>query len=195
MKRNWRIENSKENKLIIIDKDCIYKGNPVKNGLTNNDITTENLFSIPYAYITKIENQEGKNYVKIYFGDNSEEELIVDNDAVKNEIFDCLKSEITALRYTSELPSKFSYAKAPFFALFFITAIFIWTAYLAIQIESGVEYEVVGARKEGLVAFILGLANFGLLKIIGGYLLLLFFILIGLTRKLKTRSTIQTLKR
>jgi hypothetical protein len=184
----------------LIKDNSIYKGNPIESHF--NRIRQETidfsflsgLFSIPYSYIKKIENQTGKNYLKIYFGNDSEEELYIDNEAVKNEIFSFLKADIPNLRYSSEVPSVLKYAKAQFFALLFTTLIFIWSLYLAIQIENGVQYELIGSGRS-ITGIVLVIAELGVIKIVIGYLLILAIILFGLIRRLKTRTETEMLTR
>lgn len=200
MQQYWKIADSKANSLIFIKDQTIYKGNPKSEQLKNLDAPSakldflDSMFSIPYSYIRQIENQEGKGEIKIFYGKDSEEELIVNDKNTKKEIFQFLKQDMIDFRYSSKFPSVISYAKAQFFALLLITAIFIWTFYLAIQIESGVTYEYVGTRAS-ISGLLLGLASFGTLKIVAGYVVLLGIIIFALTRRLKSRSEIEFLKR
>lgn len=201
MNNIWKFKDSKSNKLILIKNKSIYKGNPKDNDLnritseTNNISFLNEMFSIPYAYIKTIENQSGQNFIKIFFGNDSEEELYVDNENVKNEIFEFIKNDTTDFKYTSELPSVMKYTKAQLFALASITALFLWSIYLAIQIENGTQYEIVGGGRPGITAIVLAIANLGSLKIIFGYLVLLSIGTFALLKKLKSRSEIQYLKR
>ena len=201
MQKFWKISDSKSNKLIFIKDQTIYKGNPKQEELNrlNSESTNlaflENIFSIPYSYIKRIENQSGKNEIKIYFGNDSEEELIIKDENTKTEIFEFIKQDNPNLKYSSELPSVLKYAKAQFFALLFTTGIFLWSLYLAIQIESGVEYELVGGGRPGITGIVLVIANLGVLKIVIGFIILLAIILFALTKKIKSRSETEFLKR
>ncbi|MCB4800268.1 hypothetical protein [Neotamlana laminarinivorans] len=200
MQKFWKIRDSKYNKLIYIKDNTIYKGNPKQeelNKLTSETLNLsflESLFSIPYSYIKRIENQSGKNEIKIFYGSGSEDELIVKDTTIKQEIFDFLKSELTNFNYSSKIPSILSYGKAQFFALLFMTGIFLWSLYLAIQIESGVEYKIIGSGRS-ITGIVLFLANFGIIKNIIGYLIILSIIIIALTKKLKSRSEMEILER
>lgn len=201
MHQFWKLKESKSNKLILIKDQIIFKGNPKENDLNRvNSETTEleflkDLFSIPYSYIKRIENQRGKNHIKILFGNNSEEELKVDNEIIKNEIFEFLKSQNPKLKYSAKIPSVMNYAKAQLFALLSITVIFIWSQYLAFQIENGARYELVGGGSPGITGIVLVIANLGSLKIITGYIILLSITLLSLTKRLKSRSETEVLKR
>jgi hypothetical protein len=200
MRKYWKIRDSKSNKLIFIKDKSLYKGNPKHDELnslnseSSNLTFLENLFCIPYSYIKKIENQKGKNQIKIYYGNDSEDELIIKDKNTKAEIFESLKEDNPNFQYSSELPSVIKYGKGQFFALLFTTGIFIWTLYLAIQIQSGIEYEIVGGQP-GLTGIILGLANFGIMKIVLGYTILLSIILFALFRRMKSRTETEFLIR
>ncbi|MFD2916363.1 hypothetical protein [Psychroserpens luteus] len=200
MHKFWKLSDSRSNKLIFIKDKCIYKGNP--NPVELNKLNTqssnlaflENLLSIPYSYIKSIENQEGKNQIKIFFGKESEEELIINNENTKKEVFNFLKQDNPSFKYSSETPSVLKYAKAPLFALLFISIIFIWSLYLAIKIESGVEYELVRGGAS-ITAIILAIANLGVFKILGGFLFLLVITVFALIKRLSSRSETEFLKR
>jgi hypothetical protein len=135
MQKFWKINDSKYNTLIFIKENCIYKGNPKPEELntlnteTSNLTFLEQLFSILYSYIKTVENQDGKNHIKIYFGKESKEELIIEDQHTKKEVFEFLKQDHPNLNYSSALPSVFKYAKAPLFALLFVSGIFIWSLY------------------------------------------------------------------
>jgi hypothetical protein len=200
MLRIWKLRESKSNKIIVIKDNIIYKGNLNEDYL--NRISSEttdftflkDLFSIPYSYIKRIENQSGKNYLKIFFGNDSTEELYFRDENIKNEVFEFLKIDNTNLKYSVENPSVINYAKPQLFALLSVTAIFIWSLYLAFQIESGVEYEIVGG-KPGITGIVLIIANLGSSKIIVSYLILLSIIIFALKKRLKSRSETEFLKR
>ncbi|SFW74199.1 hypothetical protein SAMN02927921_03869 [Sinomicrobium oceani] len=200
MQKFWKISDSKSNKLIYIKDKTIYKGNPKQEDsnqldFQSSDLTfLKSLFSIPYSYIKRIENQSEKNEIKIFFGNDSEEELIVKDKNVKQEIFEFLKSDLPNFNYIFKLPSVFNYGKSQFFAILFITGIFLWSLYLAIQIENGIEYEIIGSGRS-LSAIILLLANLGVVKNCIGYVIILSVIIYTLVKKLKSRSTMEILER
>ncbi len=202
MHKIWKLKDSKSNNQIVVIKDnIIYKGNLKENELNRVNSETQDfaflkdLFSIPYAYIKQIENQNEKNYIKIFFGRDSEEIIYIDSENIKNEVFDFIKIDNPNFKYSSETPNSISYAKAQLFALLSISAIFIWSLYLAIQIESGVRYELVGGGNPGITGIVLAIANFGTIKIITGYIILLSITIFALIRRLKSRSEIKLLKR
>ncbi|WP_426485922.1 hypothetical protein [Flavobacterium sp. 2] len=202
MHKIWKLKNLKSNdKVIVIKDNIIYKGNLQENELNRINSEThdftflKDLFSIPYAYIKQIENQDEKNYIKIFFGRDSEEIIYIDNENIKNEVFEFIKLNNPHFKYSAETPDSISYAKAQFFALLSISVIFIWSLYLALQIERGVRYELVGGGNPGITGIVLAIANFGSIKIITGYIILLSIGIFALLRRLKSRSEIRLLKR
>ncbi|MRX67382.1 hypothetical protein SAMN06265349_1011067 [Flavobacterium resistens] len=202
MHKIWKLKNLKSNdKVIVIKDNIIYKGNLQENELNRINSEThdftflKDLFSIPYAYIKQIENQDEKNYIKIFFGRDSEEIIYIDNENIKNEVFEFIKLNNPHFKYSAETPDSISYAKAQFFALLSISVIFIWSLYLALQIESGVRYELVGGGNPGITGIVLAIANLGSIKIITGYIILLSIGIFALLRRLKSRSEIRLLKR
>lgn len=199
MMKFWKIKESKFNRLILIKDQSIYKGNPSIEDLDKftsgaKEIPFENkLFSIPYSYISMVENQRGNPEIKIYYGNKSEEELKIENQMVKQDVFDYLKRDLNGFKYRSFVPGVFKYAKAQFFALILVTAVFLIALYYAIQLENGVEYEL--ADRQSLYAFVFGLAHFGVTKLLMAYSILLGVMLFALKRRLGSRSEIEVLER
>jgi hypothetical protein len=201
MYKIWKLKESKSNKLILIKDKVIYKGNPKENDLNriNSESTDftflKDLFSIPYSYIRRIENQSGKNSIKIFFGNDSEEELHIENQNIKNEFFEFIKTDNQNLKYSTKTPSDFDYAKGQFFALLSITGIFFWSEILALQIENGTKYELVGGGSPGITGIVLAIANLGSINIVIGYIILLGITILSLTKKLKSKSETEFLTR
>ena len=75
-----------------------------------------------------------------------------------------------------------------------MTALFLWSLYLAIQIENGAEYEIIGGGRS-ITSIVLAIANLGVFKNIIGYIILLGIIAISLYGKLKSRSETEFLIR
>ena len=195
----WSSKNNKNIDIVLIDDTSIYKGKIKPEDLNNfskqveNNKVPDGLFGIPFSYITRIENQEGKKDIKVYFNSDSEEELISKNSKIKNVIFSYLKEVIPNMNYAKKTPSFFKYVKPQLFAILFTTIIFLWSLYYAIQIESGAEYVLKG--RAGLLALIFSIGLLGVVKVV-----LLFIFLIGvgvysLIRKNKTRTEIEQLNR
>ncbi|WP_299522856.1 hypothetical protein [Winogradskyella sp.] len=198
MQKFWKLSQSKSNKLIFIKDQCIYKGNPKQEELQKlNEHTTnldflKNLFSIPYAYIKQIENQKGKDYIKIFYGSGSEDELVIKDSNIKKEVFDFLRQDMSKFKYSSGLPSALKYAKAQFFALLFTTLLFIASLYFAVKIENGTEYEIMG---RGILTLIIAIANLGVIKVVLGYIIIVGIVCLALVNRLKSRSETEFLRR
>lgn len=205
MDKLWKLSEPKSDKLILIKNRIIYKGNPDREKVSKfsldtdtptNQETEKELFGIPYQYITKIINQEGIKHIEIFFGQDSEEELTIENEKTKNEIFQFLKDDFNELHYKSELPNFIMYCKASLFAILFLTGIFIWGMYYAIEIEQGTLFELrVRGRGSGLAGLIFLLGTLGKTKLIIGYIVLLGIALVSLFRKLRTRTEREVLYR
>jgi len=201
MQKFWKINDSKSNTLIFIKDKTIYKGNPKQDELNklhpeSSDLSfLDTLFSIPYSYIKRIENQIGQNEIKIFYGKDSEDELIIEDKNTRNNVFEFIKKDNPNFKYSTELPSVLNYIKAQLFALLFSSGIFIWSLYLAIQIEHGVEYELVGNGRPGIIGIIFIIANLGVVKIVSGFIILFTIIVVALTKRLKSRSETEFLRR
>jgi hypothetical protein len=195
----WKIKRKKSIDVILVNNTSIFKGKIKHEELNHfsklieNQKIPENLFEIPFSYIKKLENQENRKEIKIYFGKESEEEITCEDENIKKEIFNYLKNNISTLIYSKEKPSIFKYAKPQLFAILFTLGIFLWSLYYAIQIENGVEYVLEGRAGIGAIIYSIGLL--GVIKVV-----LLFSILIGISiysllRRIKSRSEIEQLYR
>lgn len=195
----WKLK--KENEIVILSENMIYKGTlelSFSDRYNSNKIELKdlkNIFSIPFSYIRKVENQENNNTLHIYFGSDSVEEFTFENEDVKNMFFESLKKEATKLVYDSKIPSKFNYAKSQFFALGITSILYLWSLYLAIQIENGVEYKIIGGGNPGISGIVLGIAQFGSIKISIAFICILVLIIYSLQKRLKTRSETEYLTR
>ncbi|KGL62725.1 hypothetical protein [Polaribacter sp. Hel1_85] len=195
----WTFKNNKNIDIVLIDDSKIFKGKIKFEALNNfskqveNNKIPEGLFSIPFSYISKIENQKGKKDIKIYFSGDSEEELISKDSETKNEIFNYLREAISNMSYSKKTPSFFKYVKPQLFAIFFTTVIFIWSLYYAIQIENGVEYYLEG--RAGLLSLIFSIGLLGVVKVIILFTLLIGIGVYSMIRKNKSRSEIEQLNR
>ena len=197
MYKIWEIKDSKSNRIIAIHDQCIYKGNPKKDHDYLNDKQTDQLkelFGIPFSYLRKIENQSGTDKIILHYGNDSVEDLNIKDQTLKQEVFEYLKSHIPNFHYTKRLPSVFQYTKGQILACLTVLFLFIRTAYLAHQIESGVVYEIVGSKKS-IASILLVIAHLGTIKVYIIFLILLSLIIFNLIRKLKSRSEIEILDR
>jgi hypothetical protein len=195
----WKIKNTKNISVILIADKSIYKGKIKTEDLNHfskeleSNIIPQGLFGIPFSYIEKIEHQENKKDIKIYFGDGSEEELTSADQALKNEIFNYLKETIPNLKYSKEIPSIFKYAKPPLFAVLFTTGIFVWSLYYAVQLGNGVEYELAGSA--GITSMMYAMGLLGTLKIVMLFFFIIEIAVYSLFKKNKSRTEIAQLNR
>lgn len=198
MTKHWIFTDSKSEKLILITSTHIHVSNSKKSFIENylsdikKNIIPKDLFGIPYNYIKNIVSL--KNKIVIHYGHDSKEEIRISSQVKKEEVFIYLKESINYLSYSFEKPSLFSHTKAELLVSLSILGLFLWSTFLANEIEHGVEYELVG-NKPGLGALALLLAEFGTI------INLLFILIISLiafyiiSLKVKNRSKIETLTR
>mgnify|MGYP003667569564 CR=1 FL=1 len=195
----WSIKKNKKIDVILIDEKSIHKGKITSEELSHfskkvaNNNVPEGLFEIPFTYIKRVENQENKKDIKVFYGDSSEEELTSTSQLQKNEIFTYLKEAVPNMKYSKELPSIFRYAKPQLFAILFTTGIFLWSLYYAIQIENGVEYEVRGTA--GLLSMIFSIGLLGVVKVTFIFFLIIGIAVYSLIRRNRTRTQIEQLNR
>ncbi|WP_420551865.1 hypothetical protein [Tenacibaculum aiptasiae] len=188
-----------DNNFIVVTNESIYIGKTnkyIKSELVTGfekSIIPEDIFNIPFSYIKSIENPEEDNKMKVFYGGSSEEEIIINDEKIKREIFLYLKESLFRFNYFKEKPSFMKFIKPQAFAILFSTAIFLWIFFLAGEIEKGYEYEVRG--RQGLGGLILGLAQFGTVKVILGYLIILSIAVFALIKKLKKRTLTEYLVR
>lgn len=83
MIKTWTNSEPGSDKIIAIDDQAIYKGNPkfehYNQALTaiNNNNMPKGFLKIPFSYIREIHWQEGKDYLQVFFGKESEEHLTI----------------------------------------------------------------------------------------------------------------------
>jgi bacteriorhodopsin len=112
---------------------------------------------------------------------------------LKKEIFNYLKENISTLSYSKEIPSIFKYSKPQLFSILFTLGIFLWSLYYAVQIESGVVYELKGTAALGAIMYSIGLL--GVFKVVLLFLLLIGISVYSLIKKIQSRSEIEQLSR
>ncbi len=191
MEKYWIVDN-KQNRLIFIKEESIYFGTPkeVNNSKflfhLKKGIVAENIFGIPYAYIKRIECQSKSQTIKIYFGKDSEDEIYIKNDLVKNEIFDYLKYQLSKFEYSERVPSIFKHTKPQLFSILFSILAFLLTFNIAEEIENGAKFQLEG--RTGIGSILLGISQFGRLKVIIGFSLLISIAAFSFVQKNKKRG-------
>lgn len=179
MNRIWRNTEKGDDKIIAIGNNMIYKANPKEDKvdayfekIQENNIPND-VLGIPFSYIKSIHYIEGKDYIQVFFGQESEEHLRIKDTNKRNEILKCFKETIPQSNYRLERYSAFKAAKKPLIAIFILLLLFAWPLYIAIQIAFGYEYELIGNGRS-VSAIILILANLGVTRVV-----LIFGSLIG----------------
>jgi hypothetical protein len=188
----WRSENKNDDKIIAYFNDTIYKCNPKESeienvfyNLKNNQAPTSNFTSVPLSYLKEIHSEEGKNYIEIFFGGDSTEQLKINDSLVKDDIFQYLKTNIPKTKFSIDKYSKLRAGKKPLIAMLVVLAICLWTFYISSGIEQGDEYKVVGNQRS-VASIVLMLASLGTKNV-----LLIFGSLFGIALTsfiLKTKS-------
>jgi hypothetical protein len=198
MDKIWISDNTREDRIIAIGNNMLYKVNPkeervheYKEKLKNDNIPKE-VLSIPYSYIKFIQYQEGKKYIQVFFGQESEEHFRINEETKLFEIFKYFETNIPDTKYNFNQYSAIQSAKKPLIAAFIVAVIFLWALYLALQMKLGYSYELVGSGRS-ITSIIFAIANLGISK-----LLLLFGILesiafISIFKKMKNRPSVHVL--
>ncbi len=190
----WLLKDTK-NKVVICSDDTVYFGSPKNLNINefqdniNQGKVPNDLFGLPYSYIHEIKNQDGVPKLSITYNKNSEEEIYSKEVQVKNEIFHTLQEKMTSCVNETKRPSIWKYAKPQILGLLLPMALFLWTLFLAIEIENGFEYEV-GEGNKGLGGLILGIAHQGVKNVSFGYSLIFILGLTSFIKRIKSRSTI-----
>ncbi|RZJ51479.1 MAG: hypothetical protein EOO19_00420 [Chryseobacterium sp.] len=191
----WKNKNKGDDKLIVYYNNAIYKGNPKNEEiestiykLKTDNIAPSNLMSIPLAYLKEVNFEEGKKYIEVLFGTDSSEHMTITDENKKVEIFEYLKNNIPNSENYVDTFSKFRAGKKPLIALLFISLLFIWVLYLALKIEHGNQYEIIGGHYNSISGIALGLASLGVknvLLLFGTFFSLGIYGLITKTRRPK----------
>lgn len=167
---SWKSHVKGDDTLIVYHNTTIYKGNPRPEAVDailrdlSHGVQRPELFSIPQSLLKKICLEEGKSYLEVYFGDASEEHLKVTDPARRQAIFDFFRATIPRSKYEVEHYSKAKAGRKPLAAMVIISLLFLWSLYLAVQMENGARYEIIGDGKS-IVTVVLAIAGLGSLNV------------------------------
>jgi hypothetical protein len=193
----WRNENKSDDKIIAYFDDTIYKCNPKESEIEqvlvdfkNKHIPTNNCISIPLSYLKEIHLQEGKNYIEIFFGTDSSEELKINDGAVRNEIFQFFKTNIPRAKYRMEKYSKLKAGKKPLIAMAVILVIGFWVFEISSGMENGEEYSLIGSVRS-LAGIVIALASIGTKKVFLLFGSLFAIALTSFIMKIKTPKVVR----
>ncbi len=81
---------------------------------------------------------------------NSNEHIVISDKAKKEEAFEYLKNSQTNISYVETILTMWQAAKKPLIALAVLIALFLWTLYLAVEINAGANYEIRGNKVQSL---------------------------------------------
>ena len=196
MDKIWINKEKGSDKILAIGNNMLYKINPKENIFNRclsdleKDIAQKNAMTIPFSYIKHIQYFEGKKYIQIFFGNASEEHWRIENESVRFQVFKHLKENLPKTEYTAGKFNLWKTGKRSFSALAVVSALFFWLLYLALEIEKGYEYTIVGHSRKGVGELILGIANMGSMKIIFIFCPLLLLVAFNLIRKLINRPIV-----
>ncbi|MDX1903316.1 MAG: hypothetical protein SFU27_04085 [Thermonemataceae bacterium] len=196
MNKIWINKEKGEDKIIAIDSDKLFKINPETEKIfqyvsdIENNIISKDVLSIPFSYIKTIQYQEGKNYIQVFFGQESEEHLRV-NDVLKlRAIFQYFKENIPKIEYRFEKYSAIKSARKPLRAVIVTSLLFIWTLYYAMQI--GYKYELIGSGKS-ITGIVFALAHLGIVNVSLIFCTLIGVGLFSMIKKMRNRPLVHKL--
>ncbi|GGB24629.1 hypothetical protein [Puia dinghuensis] len=196
----WVNEGRSDDKIIAIIDDTIYKCNPRSEeiddfvrALKMKDIPQKNTFGLPFSYIKEVRHQAGKKYIQLFFRGDSEEHLRIDNEEKLNEIFDCIKDALPYSAYKIDKYSPLRAGKKPLIALLVVIALFIWTLFIAADMESGIEYDVHGGHYNSFAGLVLMFAALGIKKVVLIYTPLLAIAILAFILKARKPPVIRRL--
>lgn len=195
----WKSKTQGEDKIIAFIDNIIYKGNPKDDQLEKiilelkNHKPSSNLIGIPLSHIKEINLEDGKNYIEVLFGMDSTEHLRIKDRERRDEIFGFLKSNVPNSKNHIEKYSKIKAGKKPLFAIAIFLPLFLWTFYIANEIEKGYQYEIVG-RGNSISGIVLAIASLGVTKVSIIFGSILGIAILGFIQKTRNPKIIDQIK-
>ncbi|MEP7107174.1 MAG: hypothetical protein ABI760_04315 [Ferruginibacter sp.] len=166
--KNWRSYEKGDDKIIGYHNGTIYRGNPnsdeielVIYNFQKEVIPAKNFTAIPLHYLKQINLEESQNYIEVLFGKESSEHLRIKDANKRKEIFEYFKTNIPNSTFHTDNYSKFKAGKKPLIAMGVVAGLFLWTFYIAVGIEKGIEYGVTGDHKNSVAGIVLAFASLG----------------------------------
>ena len=191
MMKIWTSSEKKDTKIFAIRDDMLYYGNPSAGKVAHlvsdfeMNLPVPDLFSLPVSYIDAIQYQESKDYIQIFFRKDSEDRIVIADAVRRGEVFEFLKTIRPNTRYDIIKPEGFQAYKKQYIALLVTLVLFFWTIILAVQIESGNEYDVAGGHYHSVTGIILALANLGVPVVLCIFIPLIVLSVLAVYRKQK----------
>jgi hypothetical protein len=197
MTKIWTNYDNKGDKLIAFANNTIYKANPKTDEIENivsqmkmNDFTNGDLFYVLAAEIRDIRLQEGKDYIQVLFGKDSEEHLQIKDDARREEIFNFLKDTLPDTSYTVDRYSKLKAVKKPLIALAVVEVLFLYTLFMAWELEMGESVMATGR----IGALLVGIAGLGMVKVFLVYGALTGIVATSIALKMKNPPVVHVIR-
>jgi hypothetical protein len=198
MNKIWINTEKGDDKIIALSNNKILKANPKENMEhqyeidIKNDVISNDVLSIPFSYIKSIQLQDNKKYIQVFFGQESEEYLKIKDDTKRKEIFDYFKDNIPLTTYRVEKYSNSKKANKPLIAGVVIFVLYLWTVYLAAEIETGSQYEVIGNQRS-IASIVLVIAQLGVIKVTLIFGSLLTIAVYSYIRKIRNKANIHVI--
>jgi hypothetical protein len=195
---SWKSNVKGDDTLIVYHNATIYKGNPKPEAIDtilrdlSHGVQRPELFSIPQSLLKKICLEEGKPYLEVYFGEASEEHLRITDPARRQAIFDFFRATIPRIKYEVEHYSKAKAGRKPLAAMFIISPLLLWSLYLAVEIENGARYEIIGDGKS-IVTVVLAIAGLGSVNVMVLFGVLLLIAAVSFYVKTKNPKVVHTI--
>lgn len=191
----WVNEQKTDDIIVAVSDSSVLKANPKEGELQsfisdiqNGVLPTERTMEIPFSYIREFQLDENKPYFDIYFGGDSSEAFRIQSLQRRLEILNYLQSKVPG-QSRVEVISGFKAARKPIIAFGVLLGIFLWALYLAVNMEKGIEYQVVGQQRSiASVVLLLGSLGVKRLSLIFGALMLISMYVI--VKRFRTSSTV-----
>ena len=196
----WISKEKVDDKIIAFVNQTVYKGNPkieeiesVVFELKMKDRIPAGLAGFPLSYIRAINLREGKNYIELLFGKDSSEDLKITDEKRRREIFEYFKANIPGSVYSMYKPTAIQSGKKSLIACFVVAALFLWTLYVAVGIESGEVYDVSNQHYNSIAGIVLAIASIGVKKVILVFGSLLAIALVSFIKKARNRAVVESI--
>jgi hypothetical protein len=195
IERIWINDEKGDDNFIVINENIIYrlkaKGlvyDEVKYELSQGRID-KRLIGMPLSYVNTIEYRESIDKLKFNYQKDSVDIFKIKDKTIRKEIFDHIRV-ISKADFKMENPNLFKRSKGPLLALVVVLASFVFV-YMTIELKK----EGSQLESEGLFAFLIYFAEFGLIKNILGFSLITIFLVFRIwNNSLKNDEEVHILK-
>lgn len=137
--------------------------------------------------------QESKNYLQIFFGQDSEEHIRIQDEMTREAVFEYFKEHIPGATFSIDRYSRLRAGKKPLIAMAVVVGLFLWALYYAVGFDHGIQYETKSGRYDSVTGIVLAIASFGVAKTILFFGLWFALALWSFIRKAKTPPVLHRL--